>query len=538
MPIIPPRALGDKGLVLDVPDFELEPNAFSNGSNVRFRDGAVRRASVLRQTRHFAVPNVRAAWGYAQATGYDRVFVGDDAGRVYEVNADSSTTDRSISGLVPASDPQPWTWAQLGDVVYANKPSHVPIYFPGGPATKYATLPGWDATHRARALAVSRDQLFAINLTKGLATFPNLVAISDYALFGQPPATWNPTDPGVANEITLAGARSPLVGGLDLDGTMIVYGERQSWRFVWTGDTSNAAQNLWVNEPLSVDRGMISPRGVAYLERKHYVFGTDDLYVHDGVTIASIADGRVRRWVMRNLDLSKAERCFVVVDPTSDEVIFAFPSKDGDAAYASVHGCNRAAIYGTRNGTWTLGDLRDIVSGDYGNFNPSLIWTTATMPWLTIGGSWGDLSDGFGRSVMFVGPRGAEARILALDEAAFGRVSFSAPSDENPPAFVERTGYDIDELGQPLSAYKIISTIFPQVIVMASMTPVRLRIGASLYPQGPYTWSDWRTFYPAEDYRIDFNKGGRYLGLRLEVEPPVDFVFSGMDVDLKPGGRL
>jgi hypothetical protein len=126
---------------------------------------------------------------------------------------------------------------------------------------------------------------------------------------------------------------------------------------------------------------------------------------------------------------------------------------------------------------------------------------------------------------------------LAVDEAFGGRVSFGAPPDENPTAFAERLGIDLDEAGAPLTAYKIVSTIFPQAVVFAAGVPVRIRLGTSLFPQGPYTWGAWKTFDPADDYRVDFNRGGRYLAIRLEVEPPVDFEFTGMDLDVRPGGR-
>lgn len=537
MPILPVRSLAERGLILDAPPAELGGNAFSNASNARFRDGASRRSSLLRLVRDVTIPNVRAAFAYTQSSGYDRVFVADNAGRIYETNDDNTTDNRTVAGLTPVAEERPWTWCQLGDVLYVNKPNQIPAYFAGGAMTAFVNLPGWPTANRARAIAVCRDQIFAINLTKGVTAFPNTVALSDYALFGQPPATWDPLTAMAANEVTLAGARGPLVGALDLDGVLIVYGERQSWRFVFTGNTADNGQNLWINEPLSVDRGMISPQGAAYLERKHFVFGADDLYVHDGVTVTSVADTKVRRWVFRNLDFGKQDRCWTAVDPVTDEVIFAFPSKDGDAVFDATFGCNRAAVLNTRSGTWTLVDLPDITSADYSNFNPTLTWSAATTPWLTFGGSWADLADGFARNLMLASPRDGSVRVFALDEAATGRVSAPATVEDNPPAFVERVGIDLDEVGAPLAAYKIVSTIMPQLTLAASSVTARFRIGTALYPQGPYTWSDWKTFDPVEDYRVDFNRGGRYLGVRMEVLPPVDFEWTGMDLDVKPGGR-
>jgi hypothetical protein len=534
---IPVRGLAERGLVLDAPPAELTLNAFSGGSNVRFRDGAARRASVLRQTRLFARPETRAVFNFEQGSGFDRLFAGSSGGLLREILADGTTTDRSPAGRTAIADTRQWTSAVLGDVLYAHFPTQVPAYFAGGAMTAFEPLPGWPSDQRARAIGASRDQVFAVNLTKGTTALPTTVAFSDYALYGLPPATWDPLGAGNANEITLASARSPLVGCLDLDGVMVVYGERQSWRFVFTGDTSNAAQNLWVNEPLSIDRGMIAPNGVAYVARRHYVFGTDDLYVHDGVTVESVADGRVRRWVFRHLDLKQAERCFVTVDPATDEVFFAFPSKDGGAVFPAVVGCNRAAVLNTRNGTWSLVDLPDVTASGAANFDPSLLWSAATGSWATFGGSWADFGDGFTRNAMFVAPTAETCRLLAVDEANTGRLNFVAAADVNPPARLERVGIDLDELGLPVNTYKIVSTILPQITTLVSNTSVRMQVGVSLYPQGPYTWGEWKTFDPETDYRVDFNRGGRYLGFRLEVVPPVDFEFGGMDLVIRPGGR-
>ena len=536
MPAFPVRALAERGMILDQPDFELGPNAFSGGSNVRFSDGAVRRSSALRTVRTFTA-GARAFAGFSQSGGFDRLFVGMDDGNISEVDSASVLTSRSVAGLVPAADVRQWTYDTLGDVIYMNKVTHVPQYFLGGAATQFVVLPGWDSTHRAAAIAASRDQVFAVNITKGVSTFPNTVKISDYALYGSPPATWDPLAAGVANEITLAGARSPLVGCRDLDGVMIVYAERQCWRFTFTGDTSNSAQNLWVNEPLSLDKGLISPNAAAYYERRHYAMGVDDIWTHDGTSTASIADEKVRRWVFRNLDASKAFRCFSAVDPNTGEIIFAFPSKDPDARFTATVGCNRAAIYRPRGGTWTLIDLPDCTGAGQANFNPSLTWTTVVPTWVTMGGTWADLDDGFARSLAVLSALGATKNILAVDEATNGRVPFPADAATNLSAYVIRTGYDLDELAAGLSLYKIVSTIIPQIAVMDPTAFPRFRLGTSLYPRGPYTWGEWKTFDPVTDHRVDFNKGGRYLGIHLELDEPVDFEWSGFDAEIIPGGN-
>ena len=47
------------------------------------------------------------------------------------------------------------------------------------------------------------------------------------------------------------------------------------------------------------------------VEGKHYVFGNQDIYVHDGTTKQSICDERTKNFIYQGLNTRKSNVCFV-----------------------------------------------------------------------------------------------------------------------------------------------------------------------------------------------------------------------------------
>lgn len=535
---IPVRNLAERGIVTDIPAWDLPPNAFSNGSNVRFLGGKVGRTPVFRTLSTPLEADPQTLVGYRPSSGYDLVIYGGADGSIY----DTLGNDRTPPGRVLSTDARPWTSCFLGDVLYLNRPSHVPAALLIDAPT-FVDLDAWDASWRCRSLRAVRDQLFAFNITKGLVELPSTVKWSDITLAGQMPGSWDPTVlSGAANEVLLPKLESPLVDGVPLSDNLVAYAENQIVLFEFTGDTADAGQNLWINRPLFNNAGMISPNCGVEVDGRHYVFGQDDLYVHDGLRRESIATDKVRRFVFRNMNARLADRNFVLHLPKTDEVLFAFVSGDADAVFVNQTRCNRGALYDLKRGTWGLVDLPNISAASLANVDPTLLWQDAGLPrtWSNTGGSWYDLRDGSARHVIMAagalsgGPVASAA--YAYDEMDQGQLAYPMDAAVNPASFVERIALDMDEIGAPLNMSKIVTRLFPQLSVFRS-APVRFRVGSSMTPRGPYIWEDWKVFDPATDYKVDVRRGGRYLGLRMEVPSPADFEFSGFDTEVRPGGR-
>lgn len=536
----PVRNLAERGICPDVPSWDLPPNAFSIGSNVRFKDGRVSRSPVFRTLRSSELTgSPQTVVGYRPSTGFDLVFVGYQNGAITDqFGVDMTPEDREL-----LSDQRPWTTTLQGDVLYMNRPSHVPaVLLPQ--ATQFIDLPNWATNQRCRSLRACKDFLFAVNLTKGTDFFPTTIAWSDVALFGQVPGTWDASDlSGLANELPIPKLESPLVDLLPLGDHLMVYSESNVIRFEYTGDTSDSGQNLWVNRPLFQNCGLINPNCIAEYDGRHFVFGVDDLYVHDGVSRQSIGANKVRRWVFHNMNLRFADRNFVMHIPKTNEVLYAFVSGDQDAYFQEPTGCNKGALYDVERDVWSLVDLPNVTAATLANVDPTLTWDTCPddRHWDNIGGSWYDLRDGFVRHTVFAAYPLAtsglpDPALYAFDEMDTGQLAYPMKPEANPPAFVERIGLDLDDIGADLISYKTLRRVLPQITTYRHV-PVRFRIGHSSTPQGNYTWGDWLTFDPHTDYKVDARANGRYVAIRMEVPQPCDFDFSGFDFDVVLAGK-
>lgn len=540
MPVIPIRNLAERGILTDPQPYDLPSNAFTAGSNVRFEVGTATRAPVFRRIAALTV-DPHTVVGYRPTTGFDLLFVGGQDGSITRVSAGASV-DVTPVDREPATSLRAWTATFLGDVLYLNRPSHTPAAFLPG-ADEFVELAAWEPDWRCRSLRAYRDFLFAVNITKTSGEFPSTIKWSDATLAGQMPGSWDPTDlSGMANEVVLAHLNTPLVDALPLRGALIVYAENQVGVTEFTGDTSDAGQNLFVHRPLFNDVGMIAPNCAVEVEGKHYVFGLDDLYVHDATQWVSIANGRVRNWVFRNLNKRLAERCFVTHLPQAKEVMFAFVSGDADAAFVDPTRCNRAAVFNYSTDTWSFVDLPNVSAATRANAVSSLTYATCPpdLTYLTIGGTYFSLADGqdthpiFAASTLPGGP--SEPRLLAYDPMDLGSLAAPYDPEANAPAFLERRGIDMDVEGSELRTYKIVRAILPQVATFRGV-PLQITVGASMTPLGPTTWGPTSVFDPATDYKVDTRVGGRYLAIRVTLPEPSDFALSGFDLDVVSGGR-
>ncbi len=370
-----------------------------------------------------------------------------------------------------------------------------------------------------------------------------MVKWSDATLAGQAPGSWDATDiTTLAGENTLSQLDSPLIDGVALKESFILYSANQTWSMIFTGNMADSGQNMFEFKPLFTDAGAISLNCAVEVLGKHFVFGTTDLYVHDGTQRQSISDSRIKEWVFKHLNAKMADRCFVNHMVKYNEVLFAFVSGDADAFFKNPTGCNRGVVYNYVSDTWAIVDLPNVTAASAANVDPTLLWssTRAQQTWAQIGGTWSDLLDGYEQSVIFAataltgGP--ASHRLLAYDHMDRGSLSYPYDVTANAPAFLERVGIDLDESGADLTTVKVVKRILPQVSIYRNV-PLDIQVGSSMSPGAPVVWGPVVSFNPITQYKVDVIRGGRYLAIRFLIPVPADFEISGFDADIVSGGR-
>lgn len=530
MPIVPVRDLGAVGVMLDVPPYDLPPNGWSKALNVRFDDKAVSRAPIYRRVTDLPSEALHVL-PVRPIDAYDSMVVVGMDGRVREY-ANGTVTDVTDTAVTPVAGDVPTTSCTLGQVYYTNKSDMVPLHRTPAAST-FSPLPNWDSTWRCKALRPFKDFLVALNVTKGATEHPYMVKWSDLTLAGQAPGSWDHTDATTsAGENVLTELRSPLIDAAPLRDDMVLYAQDQVWLMEYTGDNF-----VFAFRKAFAGMGIINTDCVVEVEGLHYVFGPDDIYVHDGTTPKSIAEGRVRKRIFEEINVSMADRCFVAHNENLNEVMFCYVSSLDEERFPGTTRCNKAAVFNTVSGTWTFYELPNVVSFGMINLDTVLTYDTVTASYEGMGGTYAEQSDGFRSQPVFAvtqGPLSAH-RLLALDRYDGGEVAFPYEPEAETIPVLERVGVDMDELQLTLRGRKSVKAIYPQMALRAENdeATLGLSVGWHDYPSQSPRWAAPVNFNSTHNYKIDTRTHGRYIALSLEADATSDFNVSGYDIDVR-----
>jgi hypothetical protein len=537
------RGLGTVGIVTDVHPYDLPAPALSAGVNVRFDNGKISRAPVQRRVYEFAGPEAAHQPAYLFSippisTGAEQLIsVQNDFDKIYSV-VGTTLTDVTHPGAVANDTGEPFSSSFLGNVAYLNRKSRVPVKMAQSDAT-FIDLPNWDATWRAGVLRSYKDYMVALNVTKGATDFPAMIKWSDATLYNDVPGSWDEGDPTTqAGENTLNDMRGPLIDGLALRDSFILYGDNEVWAMNFVGGTF-----VFDFRKRFDDVGILNTNCAVEVDGQHYVFDAFDLYRHDGSSKQSIAHGRVKEFVFGGLIKDLKQLAFVAHNPKLNEVMFCYPSNDRYASAIPTLGCNRAAVLNYRNDTWTFYDLPDVTAATLATLTSGDTWTSiGSILWSEMGGAYMSASDTEDRHLMFSSRADATlgltaSRIYGLDLITGGRLTKPVEAEALKDSLVERIGVDLDENGTPLRTYKCLLAAYPQLSLDDDGTVVQMAFGANDNAGADPMWDAYQSFDPATMNKLDSRVAGRYLGWRLKLSGPGDFGFSGMDVTTSIRGQ-
>jgi hypothetical protein len=536
MAVLPIRDLGSAGVISDKSPYNIPLNAFSAAINVRFDEGRVSRAPIFRNVKSSLGFSPRHVYGITPATGYDTVVMVSDAYVIKEYGS-GVVTDRSGS-ISASSEPRPFTGTSLADVTYINRPDRVPV-FRDPTGTNFADLTNWPSTYRTSALRSFGDFLLALNTTEGATNFPNRVRWSNLVTANNVPDSWDGADTTrSAGFNDLVQMQTEIIDGATLGSNFIIYSSDQVWLMEFVGGTF-----IFNFRKLYTDAGIINQNCAVEVEGKHFVFGPQDIYMHDGTSKKSICDERVKNFIYKGLNIQNADRCFVQHNESLNEIYFCYQSGDQYVAFSNSDRCNRAAVYNYRNDTWSFMDLPNVSSGTSANVNSvSTYNSAASLTYSLVGGSYYDQEDNFDAHCLMVGETQSDDgltsdKLFGVDLSDEGKLSFQLDTEATKPPFLERIGLDLDEGGSAVSSYMVLKRIFPQAdTVNTSDTTLTFQFGASDIPRTTPTYGTATVFDVATDHKIDSRASGRYLSYKMTFTDNKDFEFSGFDLDVTPTG--
>ena len=564
---LPVRNLGGVGVVTDVNPYDLPNNAFSDARNVLFDDGRISRAPVFKQlfptptspltfasiatnfnteTNTFESPqgaptsDIRFVASYSDPTEGEVALIADKTGIVRTYPGGVLQFATPVSGTLVTNE-EPWAHSQVAGISFLSRAGMIPYGRKIDTDTeyKYLSTPAgsdWSANDTCAVIRSYLDYAIALNVTKNTTEYPTMVKWSGPIGIGTTVGgvIWDPADTtSSAGENILGELRNPILDGLALGSQFIIYSENQVYLMEYTG--SSLVFNF---RRLFATGGIINTNCVAEVEGKHYVFGSDDIYIHDGISRKSIADGRIRKKIFKNILRNNFKKCFVLHDSATSLIYFCYKSQESNLGFNNTQFCNKAAVYNYKNDTWTFMDLPNIVGGSEITFDlTDQGYPAVGQSYQEYNTSYNSFNADTAKIPAMVGVTDTangltESRTYAADLPTLGKISVSPESETVKEAYVERIGIDLDDSGLPLRSYKTILSFTPQAEFDASEGDLTLKIGATDRASDPVVWYTEYDFRPDEVERIDTRASGKYLAYRLSMNEIEDFKFSGFDAEV------
>lgn len=406
-----------------------------------------------------------------------------------------------------------WTGGTLNGIFVCTNGKDVPLYWAGNTANDLASLTGWDANERCKAIRPFKNYLIALNITKTATNYPHMVKWSDAAVPGAVPASWDETSvTGDDGENEVAETPDVIVDGLALGDMFIIYKERSMHAMTFIGQP-----NIFRFQRIQSESGMLARGCVANTPLGHVVLTSGDVVLNNGQSVVSIADGQVRQYIFGTINTLKSQRAFVCTNPQKNEVLICFPTVNSDV-------CDKAAVWNWKDRVWGFRDLNGVTYGDAGQINAD----EAILQWEDDDDSWA--SDPAGWSENEYSPN--EARLLfsrttAISAFDIGTLDYGA----NITSSLERKGMTFDD------AYtnKLIRAVYPRIDAPVN-TVINVSIGGAMSPVEAPTYSAPVPYTVGTSFKIDSFAIGRYLSIKLESTDYAPWLLRSIDIDIVPTG--
>ena len=511
--------LGAIGYVADKEPHTLPPNAWSDMQNTRCVDRSI--ASFAGHESFSTITELPETM-LTVKTGQQSFIVYAGASDIYSVIGGNETVIGS--GFATSGK---WDSCVLGGVGIINSFANNPQYWGGSGSTvdlPYDTTGDttclWsDVGMKAKVIRSFRFHLVAMNIEDCDGYNSRKVHWSTPADPGTVPVTWDITkaDYG-AGQNELSETPGAIIDGLSLRDTFQIYKEDAIYSMTFTGD-----RYLFNFRVVTTSYGLFARNCVCDVGGRHVFVGDGDIYIYDGTNFDSIADERVKDLFFNDVSRTYKDNCFVTYYERTGEVWLCYPSANNIA-------CNKALIWNSKDNTWSPRELPGVTAGTFGVVDRSSGW---------------DYDDGDGNGPYTYGSRW-DAAITSygafLDDSPYkeslilgGATDLFEMDRTNTADGVDMACYarrEALDLGDKADWHMVL-----EAYIHAEGDPFNVRVGSMENINGAITWSDYQSFDPSTDYRLNFRVTGRLHAIEFQSEDDVSWKVSGYDVDYVQAGR-
>ena len=532
MALIPVNNVGEVGIVKDINPWELPPNVWSDGNNVRAEHGAITKSPGYAEV--MATCPIVPLYITNLNTAADNYWIvaGTAAIHVYKDSNDTWYNITRSSGGYNATAEENWTSTVLGGILVMANGYDDPQFWAltdGEPSTStlMADLSNWPADRECYSMRAFRSFLVALNINDSSGSsdvgYPRLVKWSTEAATQLLPSSWDETSATVdAGEYELADTRGAILDGLPLRDTFMIYKDDSIYSMTYVGTPF-----IFAFRQLSPSVGALTKNCVAEFDGGHFFFGNGDIYINNGQRIESILPHKIRDYVFNFIDGAQYKKSFVVADYGNTEMWACFPTAENTS-----NQCNKAVVWNWTNKAFTLRDIPNLSHIGYGSIddpNSFTTWAAATgITWSAALGAWSATWSTVENVLVMAG---------LTDTKIYRNASGNQEDTTDMTSYIERTGMSMGAQGQEdRTSVKRIKAIWPRMEVSGA-NAVNVYVGTQMSTEEGVTWTSAYTFNPDSQSKVSCRASGKLYGVKFESTGDFDWRLDGYDIELDDAGR-
>jgi hypothetical protein len=495
-----------RGVAVDLPANEVGPDFYTLARNVSFRNGFAERIAGRRQcyTQNnvnpvFHLLNVRAPGGVTESNFW--LTFGTASIEALETSNINTITGSALSAV---SSPWQWSSTLLNNIPCFTNGLDAPRYWAGDVGTPAADLPGWPAGTVCKSLVAFKFHLFALDIDGPSGHFESQFLWSDAAPPGDVPATWTAAATNEAGDAIAADTPGPCMCGVPLQDTLLLFKRSSTYGVNYL----EGSARIFSLRLLDGDRGALTRHAAVDVGGKVFVVADGDVFLTDGTTWQSVAQGRVRDYLFSQLDQASYENLFVMHDRARGEVWICYPTTGNTY-------CNEAIVYEIASDAWGIRDVTQMTCGEVGIINdtaPDESWDVDSQPWDDDNSAW--------NSANFS---------LAVERLVTGAnsVSLYAENDDTATSIAANVYRHDLAMGAPERM-----KFARRVHVRTNETPGTLyvRVGARNSVTDAINWEAERTLVPPASF-VNVRSLGRFLSVEVRGQDTDVWRLSGFDIE-------
>lgn len=298
------RAFLMTGINTDLPTWLVPSNQWTDGLNVVARDGAMKRVlghgdtlGAPTPTNVLKIMNLLYPPGAASVNQNYWVYVNSSSQYVIK-NDGTGETDLTLAGSPTyAGENYKHSLFALNNVAIHNPGGdEAPMYWAGDTGDNFAILPGWVSEFGANIdcllMRPIKFHLVAMNFQGD----PDRVAWSSAADPNDVPTSWTAAADNDAGAITLGSGPGNIVAAESFGEPLFIYKQGELWAMEFVG-----GNDVFAFRKVFSRFSPMGPQSIADINNRHAVLTNNDVVVHDGNTIQSIARSRVKNTIFSKL---------------------------------------------------------------------------------------------------------------------------------------------------------------------------------------------------------------------------------------------